>query len=32
VSCESELKHDNKKILEILKNYDSKNKFAPERS
>lgn len=32
VIWESELKHNNKKILEILKNYDSKNKFAPERS
>lgn len=32
VIWESELKHDNKKILEILKNYDSTNNFAPERS
>lgn len=32
VIWESDLKHDNKKILEILNKYDSKNRFAPERS
>ena len=32
VIWESELKHNNNKILEILKNYDSKNKFTPEQS
>ena len=32
VIWENDLKHDNKKILEILNKYDSKNRFAPERS
>jgi len=32
VIWESDLKHDNKKILEILNKYDSKNRFAPEWS
>jgi len=32
VIWESDLKHDNKKILEILNKYYSKNRFAPERS
>jgi G:T-mismatch repair DNA endonuclease (very short patch repair protein) len=32
VIWESELKHNNNKILDIIKNYDSKNNFAPERS
>ncbi len=32
VIWESDLKHNNQKLLEILKNYDSKNNFTPERS
>jgi G:T-mismatch repair DNA endonuclease (very short patch repair protein)/ribosomal protein S27AE len=32
VVWESDLKHDNQKILEILKKYDTKNKYAPGRS
>jgi G:T-mismatch repair DNA endonuclease (very short patch repair protein) len=32
VIWESDLKHDNKKILEILKKYDKQNKYAPGRS
>lgn len=32
VIWENELKYDNKKIITILNKYDTKNKFAPERS
>lgn len=32
VIWESDLKHNNNKLLEILKKYDTKNKYAPGRS
>jgi G:T-mismatch repair DNA endonuclease (very short patch repair protein)/predicted RNA-binding Zn-ribbon protein involved in translation (DUF1610 family) len=32
VIWENDLKYDNKKIITILNKYDTKNKFAPERS